>query len=193
MSRSPAHRVVLLLLLVVASLATAQAGERARKPKAAASIPLVKNPAFPFECCQFGAWSAESAVPVFKAPSRTAPPVFTLSRGEHFEALTGYVVVRRPGKAVMLTASPPLKVGDEIAVLSSKGEGAYEAWFEGYVYEVGLLTELLRSYSAEEGALAVLKSPAETVWWVQIRLPDGRAGWIHPDASSRVGGSDGCG
>jgi hypothetical protein len=192
MSRSPAHRVA-FVLLVVASVATAQTAGPSGKRKAAASIPLVKSPACPFECCQFGAWTAVSALPVFKAPSRTASPVFTLSPGKRFEALTGYVVIRRPGKAVMLTASPPLKVGDEVAVLSSKGEGAYEAWFEGYVYEVGLLTEPLGGYSAAGGALAVVKRPAETVWWVHIRLPDGRAGWIHPDASSRVGGSDGCG
>ena len=192
MSRSPAHRLA-LALVVVASVATAQTRHSTRKGRAAASIPLVKNPACPFECCQFGAWSAVSAIPVFKVPSRTASSVFTLPPGERFEALTGYVVIRQPGKAVMLTASPPLKVGDEVAVLSSMGEGAYEAWFEGYVYEVGLLTEPLGSYSAAEGALAVLKRPAETVWWVQIRLPDGGAGWIHPDASSRVGGSDGCG
>ncbi len=105
-------------------------------------------------------------------------------------------VFRRLSLGLVLVAQftnpDPFQIGDEVSVLSYLGEGSYDVWFKGKVREVGVLTSPLPSYPSG-GAYAILKRPADTVWWVQIRTRDGRPGWIHPDASNRVSGHDACG
>ena len=55
--------------------------------------------ACPFECCTYRTWTVERATDVSGARATEGPAAFRLSPGQKVEALTGVVVVSRPGRA----------------------------------------------------------------------------------------------
>ena len=54
---------------------------------------LVRGNACPFECCVYGAWVADTVIPMYAAPRGTGTPAFTVAKGTTLEADTGVVFV----------------------------------------------------------------------------------------------------
>lgn len=93
-----------------------------------APVPYESEGACPFECCVYRTWTVQRATDVRAAREKGSPVAFTVQTGEKVEALTGVVVVSRPGRAraprdVAIEGLGTLRAGDEVAVLHPLGEG----------------------------------------------------------------------
>jgi hypothetical protein len=161
---------------------------------AALPVPFESEGACPFECCVYRTWSVRRATDVRATRDKSAPVAFTAEPGAKVEALTGVVVVSRPGRArasrdVAVEGLGTLRAGDEVAVLHPLGEGFWLVWRDG------------RKGSAQVGAKSARPgpwdpelNPIETPafqWWVQVRDGKGVVGWT--DAPDNFGDKDRCG
>src|SRR5690349_18029048 len=72
-------------------------GQYAGAPK----LPFTDPGACPFECCQYGEWTATSSQRVYKSTSRDSGLAFTIRPGEKISALTGVVITRKAGLVIM--------------------------------------------------------------------------------------------
>lgn len=61
------------------------------------TMPLEEAGACPFEGCQFGAGTARGTVVAHRSRSTSAARSFTVRKGETVTALTGVLVITRPG------------------------------------------------------------------------------------------------
>jgi hypothetical protein len=92
-------------------------------------VPFESEGACPFECCVYRTWTVERATDVRAARQKGAPVAFAVKAGEKVEALTGVVVVSRPGRArvsrdATIEGLGALKAGDEVAVLLRWGRAS---------------------------------------------------------------------
>ena len=172
-------------------------GQLPRRPDA----PLRIEGACPFECCTYGTWTTSEPTAVYAQPDdTTAAPAFTVPAGTALDASTGHVLLTRLGRTVARdsvtlylgyedtrTAAP----GDTLLLLDYVGEGAYQAWFDGQIYQVDGSAAFAGPGSAEP-ALGPITEP-ESQWWARVRAPDGRAGWLWMDQTPSVRGADACG
>ena len=157
-------------------------------------VPFESEGACPFECCVYRTWTVQRATDVRASRESGAPVAFTLQPGEKVEALTGVVVVTRPGRGraprdVAVEGLGALRAGDEVSVLHPLGEGFWLVWREG------------KKGSAQVGRKPARPGPwdpelyeteaAEFRWWIQIRDGKGRMGWT--DAPDNFGNKDRCG
>src|SRR5258708_19315465 len=60
-------------------------------------LPFSEKAACPFECCQYGQWTASSTKQVLSEQRKTASVAFTIRPGETVQAVTGVVVTRKFG------------------------------------------------------------------------------------------------
>jgi hypothetical protein len=156
-------------------------------------VPFEAVGACPFECCIYREWTVERATGVRADRRADAAVVFTLQPGERAEAVTGVVVVSKPGRA---RAPRDLEVeglrlgrGDEVAVLHPLGEGFWRVWHEGKTASVELASPASRP-AGPSPVLHLVDKP-QFVWWVQLRDTRGRSGWTeHP---GNFGNKDRCG
>ncbi|MCX6544001.1 MAG: hypothetical protein NTV05_06250 [Acidobacteria bacterium] len=157
-------------------------GQRAKPP-----VPYEDIGACPFEGCVYRAWTANAPVSVRSDRKASAPVVYAISRGEQVTALTGVVVIVKPGrvqfpKAVTLrTASGSLSVapGQTLFLLTYRGEGFFKAWFEGRMYDELDGTIFYNGVCDFEPARCTGKivERTESIWWVQVRNRRGQTGW----------------
>lgn len=153
---------------------------------------LVEPGACPFECCQYGEWTAIRRVPVHRAPDR--PVAFAIDAGTRVTAATGYVrstgtpfVVNRP--------HPPYAPGDRLVVYGYRGEGHFGVWFNGrsFTEDLGFSpyggTGGTRCTDAKY-CWGTLARELRSQWWVHLRLADGRSGWVR--GSEGFEGQDAC-
>ena len=183
--------VWMLALLSPASLIAQQ-----RPPE-----PLVEHDLCPFECCVYRQWTARDSIIVFdhEASSDTA---FSLQPHDSFAALTGNVHLIRVGIVQMKEALtifaddsfPPLRlaIGDSVYVLSALGEGWYDIWTAGRIRSVEGFWDDPSWHPRPTGRPGILLRQPQAVWWVHIKTPDGRMGWINMDHAF-VSGADACG
>ena len=153
-------------------------------------MPIVDAAACPFEGCHYGRWTTTDVVTVRRSRSARSPVVLRLTKGEQVTALTGAVVILRPGR-VEFTEPTDLasadgtiaaKPGDTLYLLSYIGEGFTNAWFKG------------RLYREVDGAMAVFNAlcdtqparctgrvvePTQPEWWIQVRSRGNRVGWTN--------------
>ena len=161
---------------------------------AALPVPFESEGACPFECCVYRTWTVRRATDVRGTRGKDEPVAFTLPAGGKVEALTGVVVVSRPGRArasrdVKVEGLGALRAGDEVSVLHPMGEGYWLVWREG------------KKGSAQVGAKSARPGPwdpelnpieaSEFRWWVQVRDAQGRMGWT--DEPDHFGNKDRCG
>jgi hypothetical protein len=161
---------------------------------AALRVPFESEGACPFECCVYRTWSVRLATDVRATRDREAPIAFRLSPGAKVEALTGVVVVSRPGRArasrdVAVEGLGTLHAGDEVSVLHPVGEGYWLVWRDGKKgsAQVGAKSARPGPWDPE---LNPIEAPAFQ-WWVQVRDGKGVVGWT--DAPDNFGDKDRCG
>ena len=175
-----------LSILVALALGPAQ---NAGAPK----LPFTDPGACPFECCQYGEWTASLSQRAYKSSSKESGLAFTVRPGEKAQALTGVVVTRKAGIVIVRKETKFYKVtlpaGAKLFVLHSEGEGDYLFWYKGATHSAELYVE-----SVHEGNVQypwdVLSLP-QTEWWVKVRNQRGATGWILNPREFR--GMDGCG
>ena len=130
--------------------------------------------ACPFECCQFGSWTARQSVDLFGFPNGKIVKR-KIKKGEKFIALTGEVhSIPLPVRVTHVYETDEkqgIHVGNIVYVLHGIGEGAVALLHNGKVKDGSL--ELTHELLNKNGA----KFPT-CVWWVKILLNDGSEAWI---------------
>ncbi|MZR63910.1 hypothetical protein [Alcanivorax sp. DP30] len=184
--RNVMRRLVLLLscLLAQASWSSGPPGE------------FVDEGVCPFECCEYGRWTAVQSVTVFDQVE--GKPVAKLHPDESVDALTGDVYISEPGLVVVRRdyQSPEsgrrYQAGDRMYVYTSQGEGFFRVWVDqAWLSEE--ITFLAGWDSCEEDDSCwgeVVRVPASR-WWINVRQDNGQQGWVQ-DTDVFLG-SDACG
>lgn len=165
--------------------------------------------ACPFECCTYRDWIAESDTAIY-GQARGTEEVGAVRAGQTIEALTGNVyVVPVPAEVTHKTIIGPLQfnVGETFYLLDYLGEGHQRVWLSGELAEFetsemwdpdAIATSRIASYRScgtpsdrcwWRIAPEHRRQPAE--WWVRLRLPDGREGWI--SSPENFSNKDACG
>lgn len=190
-------RHALTTLLCCLALAGA-AGAQTRPPRN-----YEDRGACPFECCQYGEWTARDEAVFYKTRSTGARVAFRALKGERVTALTGVVVTLEPGRVVATgdmsvggNGGPSVRVrkGAVMYLLHPTGEGFYKIWFRGRIYEAQ--PETAEEHAGRPQRVADLPyirllSRPRTVWWIKARDGRGRTGWTRQD--DRFDGMDACG
>lgn len=126
------------------------------------------------EACSFGEWTVCQDIEIYKERDEKSTVVFHVTKGEKVNALTGVVVITKPGRAKVLKSLRNGEFeavpGDIIYLLTYRGEGVYNFWFKGNVYII-LDLDLFNDDNLE-----ILDTP-ETIDWVQIQNSQGQIGW----------------
>jgi hypothetical protein len=136
------------------------------------NVPFIQRNVCPFECCQFGKWTARSPLKVYKKEGDTSANVFTIKPGEEFTAIGGNVHVVKLGELVLEKSFNNFIEGDKIYILSYRGEGFYDLWYEGKVLD-------LESDAPDKiWTNGRLVNYPEIVWWVLIKNKERKQGWI---------------
>jgi hypothetical protein len=189
-----AKRDVTLVAALVASFATvapvdldsealaSHGGQPAKPP-----VPYEDVGACPFEGCAYRAWIANAPVSVRTDRKASAAVLYTVSKGETVTALTGVVVILKPGRVefpktvTLRTLSGSLSVapGQSLYLLTYKGEGFFKAWFQGRMYEE-LDGSIFYNGACDlepERCTGRIVERTESIWWVQVRNSRGQTGW----------------
>lgn len=175
---------------LLAALAIGASSPTAGQSPDGPAMPIVDAGACPFEGCRYGQWTTNDAVTIRRSRSARSSVVLRLTKGEQVTALTGAVVILRPGR-VEFTEPTDLastdgniaaKPGDTLYLLSYIGEGFTNAWFKG------------RAYREVDGAMAFFNAlcdtqparctgrvvePTQSEWWIQVRSRSNRVGWTN--------------
>ena len=161
----------------------------------AAAQPLLpdsmrKRSACPFECCVYGEWKADSAIPVHQQARAGDVAGFSIPAGTSFQADSGFIYVTGIALAIVTDTintetsepRPWLFPNDTLVLLEYLGEGYYNAWRRGEVVEQVPSFYEGQGYTVGEYARE---------WWVHV-THEGRRGWILMD-KAEVSGADACG
>jgi hypothetical protein len=190
------------MLLAVALLITPPA----LRGQAGLEFPLVRKGACPGECCTYRTWTAWAEIPVVAEREAGSDTVFTLTEGERIAAITGevhvlqpaVVVVRRPHSALALrtleTGLDTLRFvpGDTAYALDYVGEGYFNVWVDGSIWEVEAFWGTPEDPPGVEMPAWTDADPV-TEWWVKVRRLDGSEGWVEMRRGILLDGYDACG
>ncbi|HEX5413148.1 MAG TPA: hypothetical protein VFZ27_14950 [Terriglobia bacterium] len=175
-----------LSLLVALALGPVQ---NAGAPK----LPFTDAGACPFECCQYGEWSASASQRAYKSTSRDSGLAFTIRPGEKVSALTGLVITRRAGLAIMRKQTSfediTVPVGAKLFLLHRVGEGVDLFWYKGATHSAELYIDQVRKAN-DQYPWDVISVP-KTEWWVKVRNQRGATGWLLEPRGFQ--GMDACG
>lgn len=181
---NPKSIVVFVMAILLSVTVTTHA--QSARPK----LPFIQHDICPFECCQYGKWTARSILKAFNKEGDDSTVSFTIRPGEAFTAISGNVHIQQFGIIVINKSFGKFKKGDEVYVLSYRGEGEYDLWFNG--------KEL--NDTEEVWSNGTLQQSPEFIWWVSIIDKDGRQGWLKFknisdsgfQTEDKVDGSDSC-
>jgi hypothetical protein len=163
-------------------------------------LPWIAEGACPFECCQYGKWTALEETELRATPSREAHIVHRIPKGRTVQALTGHVKVVQPARVRLQrrtrvhlahgTGQRDIAAGQILFLLYPVGEGFMRALHAGVEFEVMGLQFLEESECARKRCPGVLLQQGRHEWWIHIR--DGNLeGWT--DSSRPFDGADACG
>ena len=162
-----------LSVLIAFALAPAQ---NAGPPK----LPYIDRDVCPFECCQYGEWTASVSQRAYKSTSKEAALAFTVRPGDKVQALTGEVITRKAGIVIVRKQTRfydvTVPAGAKLYVLHLEGEGVALFWYRGAAHRGELYASSVGKGN-EAYPFDVLSLP-QTEWWVRARTHRGEAGWI---------------
>ena len=171
----------------------------------------------PFECCQFGTWTAHQTIFVFARERDTGSPAFSIARNESFTAVRGAYwtlapVIVRPRAPLELRVESGLRLvapdraelretgstseervavaaGADVEVLAYLGEGDAVGIAAGKPVGVSGISP---PYSREGAApdFVVVPPAGATQWWIEVRYGN-RRGWFERGKYD-IDGSDRC-
>src|ERR1017187_4191016 len=123
---------------------------------------FVSKDTCPFECCAYGAWTANRDVALLDRPG--GKQIATLRKGERVTALTGEVHTT-PVPFTMEHPDPSSGIakGSVVYLLHGTGEGTWRVWYRG---EVLTIADIYHEDLAKP-----------EVWWAQIQTRSKRLGW----------------
>jgi hypothetical protein len=156
-------------------------------------LPLTDPGACPFECCQYGEWTASLSQRAYKSSSRESGLTFTIRPGEQVNAMTGLVITRKAGIVIVRKQTTfgeiTVPAGEKLFVLHRSGEGVALFWYNGATHSGEVYAESVHKGNATY-PWDVLSVP-ETEWWVKVKNKSGEMGWILNPRGFR--GMDACG
>jgi hypothetical protein len=175
--------------LLLFALTVLTGGAQAQRDRSAGpQVPFEDVGACPFEGCVYRDWIANGPVTVRTDWRADAPIAFSLTKGDHVQAITGIVVTVKPGrvqfrKAVDLwSPSGPIHVepGETLYLLTYHGEGSTTAWFKGRLYDDVDGSEFFNFLCEEKITCngTIIERP-QKVWWIRLRTMKGLTGWTN--------------
>ena len=189
--------------------------EAAERPDSVAgrppTLPYVERDVCPFECCQFGKWTAGETMAVYATEFDTTQVAFTVGVGDTFVAESGHLIWERFGKLLIREPVRSFEPGDTAIFLSSAGEEGFVIWEGGeftWVREFWAPIEPGESAVAWEAKKnqgvrypAIMIEHPRMAWWVRVRSGSGRTGWVRLENrvthgfyfEPYVDGTDACG
>lgn len=150
----------------------------------APALPFLDWRACPYERCVYGdTWTAHRAVSVYDTWKEGRRAVARLGEGEKVTGLTGVVITFKPGLILMDRDLPDqdLRRGDTILTYAYRGEGYSAVWFKGrYVseFDISFAKWPDGTGCGGEHCAATYSDLGKKSWWAQVRLADGRTGWV---------------
>lgn len=139
-------------------------------------VPYVQKNICPFECCQYGKWTAKCILTAYKYEGDIQKVAYTLKPGEEFMALTGNVHIKELGIAMVTESFDSFKENDVVFVLSYKGQGRYDIWSKGEVkHDIVLFWSDKNLFPPGP---VVMKQPPKMFWWVLIQNRRGEEAWL---------------
>ena len=207
LSRAPAmrhsHAIRRFGLMLTVPALTALAGQGPDlRAQGLPSLPHTIEGACQLECCRLGSWTTTFApLAVHPAPGDRTASRDSIPARTTFTADSTVVVVRQFGIAVAdepvpqrYRDSPALAAGDTVYLVRYEGEDWFRAIVRGQTQQVHAFwvgpPGMRRPRSTRTYGHVVQE--LQTEWWVQVRLPDGRSGWINMTQVSSVRGPDAC-
>jgi hypothetical protein len=153
-------------------------------------VPFIERNICPFECCQYGKWIARSPIKAFNKEGDVSSISFSIRAGEEFTAISGNVHVIKPGIIIIEKSFDDLKKGTKVYVMSYRGEGEYDLWYNGK--ELDNTDDVWKHGS--------LKQSPEFIWWVAVINKEGKRGWLRFknisgsgfQTEDKIEGSDSC-
>jgi len=165
-------RIIIVLTIFVSLLPFSDGYTQEEIPK----VPYIQNNVCPFECCQYGKWTAKYPLKAYKREGDTTAIAFKIKKDEQFTAIRGNVHIVTLGVVVITESFNTYTKGDKVFVLSYKGEGFYDIWHKGNVlHDIEGFWSNDSSMPSGKGAL---KQSPVMVWWVLIQNKDGKQGWL---------------
>jgi hypothetical protein len=159
----------------------------------APKLPFIDPGVCPFECCQFGEWTARSSYRAHASSSAGASVAFAVHPGEKIQALTGIVITRKAGIVIVRKQTRfydiTVPADAKLYVLHPSGEGVALFWYNGATHSGELEAETVHKGNANR-PWDVLSVP-ETEWWVKVKNQHGAIGWLLNPRGFR--GMDACG
>ena len=117
----------LIMVVLFNDCSYAKAENQQEKP----NVPFIQNDICPFECCRYGKWIAKSGMKAYKKEGDSSTIAFTIKPGEQFTAVSGNIHTVTLGVVIITESFDAFKKGDNVFVLSYKGEGFYDVWHKG--------------------------------------------------------------
>ncbi|HET9177861.1 MAG TPA: hypothetical protein VFQ24_05825 [Terriglobia bacterium] len=159
----------------------------------APTLPFTDPGACPFECCQYGEWTATSSQRAYKSTNRESGLAFTVRPGEKITALTGVVITRKAGLVIIRKQTSfediTVPAGAKLFLLHRVGEGVDLFWYKGATHSAELYVDQVRKANAQY-PWDVISLP-QTEWWVKVKNSRGASGWLLEPQGFR--GMDACG
>jgi hypothetical protein len=151
------------------------------------AVPFIEYNICPFECCQYGKWVSESRLTAYRNEGDTGTTTFSINAKEEFTAIRGNVHILQTGMAKIKETTGVLQKNDTLYILSYKGEGYYDIWYHGNVYQ--------NAYGFWQDDEKWLIREAVTEWWIYVKTKSGKYGWLRRNAKSKehIEGADACG
>ncbi len=151
-------------LALFAALAVGPAGAA---PRLAPPNPYTDKGACPFECCTYRDWKTIEPVVLLDKPDGKKK-IAGVPAGIAVRGLTGEVISTPVGViAKQAYQGSPIHIGNSFYLLHRQGEGFWLVWFKEKTYSVEL-----------DPGSSIEGPPSDGSWWVNIRLPDRKSGWV---------------
>jgi hypothetical protein len=184
------NRRALQLVLLASAIFAASGQVAVRQPESAGPpMPYEDIGACPFEGCVYRDWIANSPVTVRTERRADSPIAFTLEKGEHIRAITGIVVILKPGRVQFQSAADltstagriHVEPGETLYLLTYHGEGSTTAWFKGRLYDEVDGSEFINAQcDFQPGSCnGTIVEKLQKVWWVRLMKQNRLTGWTN--------------